>query len=290
MPKGSNVTSSPGSRNRTLLKRVIVGVIFIPVLVWIFWSGGFPLFLFLVIINAFGQWELFRMFSHRLRLPHRLAGFLAGLLIIMCTSYSYDDYIPAVLVISCIAYSIIEILSGKENRLETIALSLFSTVYPSLFIIFLIKIGGLRYYPGFAIGRYVLLYALTVIWTFDTMSFFAGRFWGKHPFFPTVSPKKTLEGFWGGVISVILVSVVAGQLAGNTYRFHAVVLSLLIMLSAQAGDLAESLIKRDRGVKDSSHLIPGHGGILDRFDSLFFAGPVVYVYIIVILRFTGAYA
>jgi len=175
-------------------------------------------------------------------------------------------------------YSIMETVSGKENRLETISLSLFSTVYPSLFIIFLVKISGLRYYPDLAFGRHLLLYVLIVIWTFDTMSYFAGRFLGRHPFFPTVSPKKTLEGFLGGIVSVLLVSIAAGQLAGNAYRIHAIVLSLLIAVAAQAGDLAESLIKRDRGVKDSSTLIPGHGGILDRFDSLFFAGPVVYLY------------
>lgn len=285
MPKVSNVTPSPDTWSQTLLKRVIVAVLFIPILVWIFWTGGYPLFVFLVIINAFGQWELYSMFSHRLRLPHRLTGFLAGLLIIMVVSFGFDEYVPAVIVIAFIVYSIVEILSGKENRLEAISLSLFSTVYPSLFIIFLIKISGLRYYPDLAFGRHVLLYVLIVIWTFDTMSYFAGRFWGKRPFFPTVSPKKTLEGFWGGVASVILLSVVAGQLAGNSYRLHAVVLSLLIIASAQAGDLAESLIKRDRGVKDSSRLIPGHGGILDRFDSLFFAGPVVYAYIVFFLHF-----
>lgn len=279
------MTASPDTWSRTFLKRIIVGVLFIPILVWIFWTGGYPLFVFLVIINAFGQWELYRMFSHRLRLLHRMTGFLAGTLFIIAVFFGFDEYVPAVLVIAFMVYSIIEIVSGKENRLEAISLSLLATVYPSLFIIFLVKISGLRYYPDLAFGRHVVLYVLIVIWTFDTMSYFAGRLWGKHPFFPTVSPKKTLEGFWGGVASVILVSVVAGQLAGNNCRLHAIALSLLIVVSAQAGDLAESLIKRDGGVKDSSRLIPGHGGILDRFDSLFFAGPVVYVYILFVLHF-----
>ncbi|MFC1509896.1 phosphatidate cytidylyltransferase, partial [Candidatus Omnitrophota bacterium] len=109
-------------------------------------------------------------------------------------------------------------------------------------------------------------------------------------FFPSVSPKKTLEGFIGGIVGVLMLSVIAGFYTDTSYRFHTIALSLLIALAGQAGDLSESLIKRDLGVKDSSNIIPGHGGVLDRFDSLFFAAPVVYSYILIVFRVSGGHS
>ena len=125
---------------------------------------------------------------------------------------------------------------------------------------------------------------------FDTASYFTGRRWGRRPFFPSISPKKTIEGFVGGMAGVIVLSVAAGIMAGEALLPHVVVVSILAALAGQAGDLSESLIKRDRGVKDSSGIIPGHGGILDRFDSLFFAGPVVYAYILIVFRVSGGHS
>jgi len=185
---------------------------------------------------------------------------------------------------------IIEIVSGEVHRLETIVLSLFATVYPSCFNVFLVRLSGYRYDEHFSFGRYVLLYVLLVIWIFDTASYFFGKKFGKHPFFPSVSPKKTLEGFFGGVFCVVILGIAAAIFAGKPYFYHVFVLTILTALAGQAGDLAESVIKRDRGVKDSSHIIPGHGGVLDRFDSLFFAAPVVYVYLFAVFRLCGGHS
>ena len=127
---------------------------------------------------------------------------------------------------------------------------------------------------------YFLVFILLVIWLFDTASYFVGRAFGKHPFFPDISPKKTVEGFVGGLIAVALLGVVTGFCINQLMLWHFFALSVLIGLSGQAGDLAESVIKREMSIKDSSHIIPGHGGILDRFDSLFFAAPAVYAYLV----------
>ena len=204
--------------------------------------------------------------------------------------FGYTQYTADIVVFACILTCIVEIISGSENRLDTVALSMLAIVYPALFVTFLVRISGLRYSMDFEPGQYVLLYVILVIWTFDTVSYFAGRLFGHRPFFPNVSPKKTLDGFIGGVTGVLFLSVIAGFYTYSSYRIHMIVLSLFIAVAGQAGDLAESLIKRDCGIKDSSNIIPGHGGILDRFDSLFFAAPVVYSYIMIVFRISGGHS
>jgi phosphatidate cytidylyltransferase len=121
------------------------------------------------------------------------------------------------------------------------------------------------------------------VWSFDTGAYLVGRKIGRHTFLTHISPSKTLEGVVGGLVATTV--VVALMLAGlGQEPLGAVVLGPLLGLSAQAGDLAESMLKRAASAKDSGSLIPGHGGILDRIDSFLFAGPVVAVYVLALVR------
>jgi len=152
--------------------------------------------------------------------------------------------------------------------------------------------GGL--YIGFLLSHFVLLrdrpqglgwtlLAFFSTWANDTGAYFAGRWIGTRPFAPRISPKKTWEGSIGGWISGIAV----GTLMGAVLRLpllHASLLGLLISLAATGGDLVESMFKRWAGVKDSGRLIPGHGGVLDRIDSLLFSVVVVYYYLIWVIK------
>lgn len=136
-------------------------------------------------------------------------------------------------------------------------------------------VGGMQLAPG---TLYIGI-AFLGIWASDTLAFFVGRQWGKHKLCPAVSPGKTVEGFAGGLISCMLLTAYLGQVWLGLSGGMAALLGLLIGLSAPFGDLAESALKRFAGVKDSGTLFPGHGGILDRFDSVLFAVPVVYYFI-----------
>lgn len=265
-------------------KRIVVGVVFGPLIIWIFWKGGYPLFALLALLTLLGQWEFFRMLNGELGFFHHLTGYMAGLAIVVDAVIRKSEQVPGILVTALIIYFIIEIIIGKEHKLRNVSLALLVTIYPAAFIVYLFQI---LLYPGVLFGtdnRFLLFYLVLVIWTFDTASYFAGRLWGKHPFFPQISPKKTMEGFWGGMVGVVVFGAATALFTGYSL-LQIMIVSVLAGFSGQAGDLSESIIKRDVGIKDSSHIIPGHGGVLDRFDSIFFAAPVIYLYLLIYTAF-----
>ena len=130
------------------------------------------------------------------------------------------------------------------------------------------------------LGAFTVLAIMVSIWTCDSFAYYAGRAFGRHKLFERISPKKTWEGSVAGAIGAVGAMIGLQQwLLPYLTVADAVVIGLIIGIFGQLGDLAESHIKRDAGVKDSSQLIPGHGGIFDRFDSLLFVAPLVYIYL-----------
>jgi phosphatidate cytidylyltransferase len=124
--------------------------------------------------------------------------------------------------------------------------------------------------------RPAILLLFAIIWVGDSAAYYGGRALGRHLLAPRVSPKKTVEGAVAGLLGSVIVGVIGGKWALDQEWTRLIVLSALTAVAGQVGDLAESVLKRSAGVKDSSSILPGHGGILDRLDSLFFAAPVFY--------------
>jgi len=131
-------------------------------------------------------------------------------------------------------------------------------------------------------GAWLVLYVFAVTWITDTGAFFTGMRWGKRPLAPRLSPKKTIEGAVGGLIAAVVMSMAWGTWVGLPW-WHCLFLGTALGLLAQVGDLCESAIKRDLGIKDFGTLLPGHGGILDRFDSLLFTAPIAYYYLVMVV-------
>jgi phosphatidate cytidylyltransferase len=274
-------------KDTSLTNRVLMSVLYGPIILLSFWYGGLPLYLLLTGIVIVGQWELFRMCSQLLGRPHQIVGYLSGLLIMAGTFHDGTSYLLEILIAALAGYFLIEIYTSGERKLEAVVMSFFITVYPALLTSYLLKIDKLPYSIFDVETRFILFIMLLFIWLFDSASYFAGRFWGREPFFPQVSPRKTREGFIGGFVSVLIMAIVVSWITNWHSFLHFLAIGILTALSGQAGDLAESLIKRGMGVKDSSNLIPGHGGILDRFDSLIFAGPIIYWYLLLCCRYGG---
>jgi phosphatidate cytidylyltransferase len=197
---------------------------------------------------------------------------------------------------------LVELFRNRGSALLNVASTLFGVAYVSLFLGTLI---GLRELfipedfpvyahfnvPGLAVpddirstiyqwGGYTLIAVFVSIWMCDSAAYFAGRAFGRHKLFPRVSPNKTWEGAVAGLVAAIGTFLLArGLILPYLSIASALVCGSIVGVFGQLGDLIESLLKRDAGVKDSSALIPGHGGILDRFDSLIFVAPLLFFYL-----------
>jgi phosphatidate cytidylyltransferase len=273
------MTGRPSPGGNSLTTRIAIGVLFAPLVVWLLWTGGAVFFAFLALITVLAQHELFRMPQDPVPLPHRLVAHFAGIAILADAFYPFPFGTGAVAVAALAAFFLVEIGSGAaENRMGRVMFSLFAVLYPAAFLAYLPKIALAACHPLGADNRLLLIFVVVAVWTYDTTAYFVGSRWGRHPFFASISPKKTSEGFIGGLVGTALLGAAAGFLPGVHFT-HAVVSALLAGVAGQAGDLSESVIKRSMNVKDSSRLLLGHGGILDRFDSMFFAVPAVYGYL-----------
>jgi phosphatidate cytidylyltransferase len=137
----------------------------------------------------------------------------------------------------------------------------------------LVQMNGVGFSPGIPVGFFLLL------WTNDTGAYLVGSAIGKHRLFERISPKKSWEGFFGGMLLTLLVACLIGSWLGVADTTGWMIIAVIISLAGTAGDLLESMLKRSLGLKDSGTILPGHGGFLDRFDSVVVSFPLVYLYI-----------
>lgn len=185
------------------------------------------------------------------------------------------------LIVGFIINFLIELLRGEpENGLANAAVNLFGTVYIGFMFAYILL---LRFIPG-PDGLLFTLFTVLVTWANDTAAYFVGINFGKHKLSPRISPKKSVEGSLGGLLGGILVAVVIALICKRS-PLQLAIIGILVVLAGQFGDLIESIIKRNAGVKDSGSFMPGHGGVLDRFDSLLIAAPVVYYTVIYIMPY-----
>ncbi len=261
-----------------LRTRILSAAVFAPALFGIIWTGGIALQMACLILSLAMVWEFFRM------LPLELSGLAQA-----------GTYGATALTVAGVYGWLPPELSTVLAPLVTLLLILVSLVrvesmadgLPKMAALFLAVAycGGMI--PHLAALREVDLgYALGALfctWAGDTGAYFAGRALGKNKLAPTISPKKTIEGAVGGLIAAVLVGfLVRGWLMPTASATVAVAMGLLAGGLGVVGDLAESLLKRSCDVKDSSNLIPGHGGVLDRFDGVMFAAPAIYIYVVLV--------
>ena len=263
-----------------LKQRVTTAAVGVPLLVLAIWFGN-PWFTILIAAAALGgTYEFYRMASFDRREPLLYLGLLCSLALVLSPHYRSPDVLPIVITATTLI-SLIWLLCrpSRENAFRNWAWTIVGALYVGWMLSYWLSLRGLE--DGL---NWVYLAMLTTFAN-DTGAFFIGRARGKHKLAPMISAAKTWEGAIGGLLSGIAAAVVIATVLNLIFPFsfrywQIILLGFLVGLFAQLGDLVESLLKRNTGVKESGNLLPGHGGILDRFDSLIFVGVVVYYYVI----------
>ena len=268
-----------------LRQRVLSAAVFVPIIFASIWFGN-PWFSIVVAIAAIlGVIEFYAMVSQRVWQPLTVFGTLWTLFFIFnayyAPKYSSDNLyiiVTSALITSVVALSLLWTLflrSSGEKAAVSWASSLAGIFYMGWLLSYWVLI--MNSYGGDWNGRDWVLLALFSTFAVDTAAYFVGRALGRHKMAPTISPGKTWEGAAGGLLGALVAVIVLALLLDiNISYWQMVLLGFLIAVFAQLGDLVESKLKRSAGVKEASKLIPGHGGILDRLDSIVFTGVVVY--------------
>ncbi len=271
-----------------LAVRVLFAAAAIPVVLAAVWLGGDALAVLLAVASALAAWEFCRLAHAGGYTPFSGAAIVvAGLTPLAVRGYQAGDFVPPVLSLGAIG--VVGVLTaalfarGPTRRaLGAAAVTILAVLYTAGTLSFAYALRYHNYVIEARAGTALLFYPLVLAWSTDTAAFFAGRALGRRKLMPAVSPGKTVEGAVGGLVVAMLVSWAYGRGVLVPYAnlamapWTALAVGAIVSVATQIGDLVESMLKREAGVKDSSHVIPGHGGVLDRLDSLFFALPVTY--------------
>jgi len=257
--------------------RIIVSVIAIPLILLVSYLGGISFLIFVTGIALLAFHEFSGIAEHKNASVNLIIGFIGITSILISVFLKWQDVKPIMLAI-VIILSLFELFRNKASAILNISTTLFGIFYIGVFAATIIDIREL-YQDEYVRGGYLIIAIFASIWICDSAAFFVGSAIGKHKLFPRVSPKKSWEGAIAGFIFSILAFIAAKYIVLDFISLpDAFALGFIVGTVGQAGDLVESLLKRDAGVKDSSVLIPGHGGIFDRFDSLLLTAPAVYLY------------
>ena len=258
------------------MRRILTAVLLIPAIAClVLWGPPWLLVAVETAIAELGVWEFFRLAEANGCGVARAPGYaFAAALVVASLSSTVSVCLLGALVLFLMLLMTWAMLSGRElgGFLGTVSSTMFGVFYVAVPLSLLIWV-CLR-----AGGRIVVLFGLVLVWTGDTMAFFVGRACGRHKLAPQISPGKTWEGSAASLASAILIALLFARIGRGISYGEALILAAVLNVAAQTGDLAESALKRSAGVKDSSQLVPGHGGVLDRIDALLFAAPVLWYY------------
>ena len=256
--------------------RMLTGLILGTIVLLCMIKGGLALLAILAIVIAFASKEYVKILNHKGFYPSLKVIYFTEAILAAIVYFERFDLVASALTICAMCSFAWVLFVGRQPYIANVATTLLGMVYCGWFplhLIFLRNLSGNGFDSGLG---FVILMFISVIAT-DVGCFYVGTRLGKHKLAPTVSPNKTIEGAIGGVISAVFFAEIIGIYIGVGW-FMSLLLGILCAVFAQIGDLCESLLKRDAGVKDSGDTLPGHGGFLDRTDSYAFAIPIMYYF------------
>jgi phosphatidate cytidylyltransferase len=276
--------SNSSEKDKSFRKRLLVADIFVPVTIFFAMQGGIPFVVFVGAIVCVAAWEFWRIYKRGGYSPS-LSVMLVFSAVIVFMRYFYglkyiEIWFGALLLISMFMHTLQQ-QRGDQKAASNLAITVFGTAYLSFLGSYAISIRFLDQ------GLYWTLLVFPIIALADSGAYLSGRLFGKHKMFTVVSPKKSWEGYIGGAIIAGLggwgIAALWHIAAAAVLPMHGLILGFVISLLGPMGDFGESMIKRQFNVKDTSNLLPGHGGIFDRIDSSLWAAFLGY-YIILLIR------
>ena len=275
-----------------MLARILTAIVGIPLAVFlVFYPGGLPLAVAIGLIAVLGVLELYALVRKTGARPVEWAG-VAAVVLFVVSARTYERsqigaIFPAVLTLLLILSFCWELIRPKRSPIVNVGSTVFGAIYVGWLISHLVVLRGIG--GNVLVGSYtveagaaLVMFTFLCIWASDTGAYFFGKYYGRTRIAPRLSPNKTVEGSVAAVVCAVLIAAVAGVVI-NLPAAHALALGLMFGVLCQLGDLSESAIKREVAIKDSGKIVPGHGGILDRFDSTLFAAPAAYYYVVLFL-------
>jgi phosphatidate cytidylyltransferase len=265
------------------MKRILTAAVALPILLYTVWSTSpYPFVMLAAIAIEIALHEFYGLADAIGQSPIRVPGYAAALAIAGCFAIHKTDLIAAVLILLALVAFTTRVLQAAKLRTSFVAVS--STILGVAYVALLgscligVKVGDTPSVGPAQSAKLLTMFFAMVILT-DTGAYYTGRSIGRHKLAPLISPGKTIEGSVGGFVA----AVAAGPLSRQIFfpdipLVDSLVLGALIGVIGQMGDLAESMLKRNAGVKDSGTLLPGHGGMLDRIDSILFCAPILFYY------------
>lgn len=266
------------------LKRWLTAIVALPLLIYLIgFSPRWVFYSFLLIFALMGLNEFYRLTLPDLSLFIKSATYISvallffilfkGQILVAMGIFSF------IVIVSMLFYLFSDPLKG-EQYLSEVGKIAIGPIYACLPLAMLIQIDNPLYFLNHGIRGIWIFFLLAITFANDTGAFYSGKLFGSHKLYESVSPKKTWEGSIGGLLFAFIIAILFLKI----FRLHSidlpiVILIFLLSVAGQVGDLAESMLKRNFNVKDSGVLLPGHGGVLDRIDSLLFAAPVLYIYL-----------
>ena len=263
-------------------KRTITGALFVVVLIIAILIHPLAFIILFFFITLVGLHEFYNIFTKGNINPHKYPGISCGLLIycsacLIASGYLNNDILLLIIPIVSVIF-LIEIYQSNENPFLNISSTIIGIIYIvvpfSLLVLIGFPIYNLQSYsPHLILGLFILF------WSSDTGAYLFGITLGKHLLFPRISPKKSWEGLIGGILLTITISLILSHFFKELQITDWLIIAVIVSLFGVWGDLTESLLKRSYHLKDSGNILPGHGGILDRFDAVIFAIPIVFIYL-----------
>jgi phosphatidate cytidylyltransferase len=264
---------------KNFIVRTVTGVLFIFLVGWSIYSGPWHYTVIFSVFNFIALLEYYRLVNKEGGRKLVIEGLLVGVSLLpivamILTNNAGPEILAYILPLIFLTF-ILEIYRNKPDPIKQISTSILGPILISLPFTLLL-------YTSFLGGQYdakLLLGFFILLWTNDTGAYLVGMSFGKRRLFERISPKKSWEGFWGGFILSLIAAWFYGNWADSISKTDWMVLAVIIVVFGTFGDLSESLFKRSVNVKDSGSFLPGHGGIMDRFDGMFLAAPMIATYL-----------